>query len=179
MIGILYIATGLLIEYVYITMTGAMLGMTTPIFTISSFVVAPLFAIGPSLMLFSGITTTLPNLPRGKLCLITGTILVAALALWTAPRIGWRYSGWLVLEPVAISLPIAYLVLLLSKKRWISALIGSGLSAPYCVLGTGYVLYQNIFGAGGGQFSVMELWLIIPGAVVTASFISSLCFRDS
>jgi hypothetical protein len=177
MIGLLYITAGLLVEVLYVVTTGAMLGMTAPIFTISSFVVAPLFSIGPSILLFSGITTTLPNVRRGKLCLLAGTVLVAARALWTAPRVGWRYAGWLVLEPVAISLPIAYFALLLLKKRWISALTGSGLSAPYCVFGSGYVLYHNIFGAS--PFSAVELWLVIPGALVTASFISALCFRKN
>jgi hypothetical protein len=177
MIGLLYITAGLLVEVLYVVTTGAMLGMTTPIFNISSFVVAPLFSVGPSLLLFSGITTTLPNVRRGRLCLFTGTVLIAALALWTVPRVGWRDAEWLVLQPVAISLPIAYFILLLSKKRWISALLGSSLSAPFCVFGSGYVLYHNIFGES--PFTAIELWLVIPGAIVTASFISSLCFRNT
>jgi hypothetical protein len=177
MIGFLYITTGLLVEFTFTVLTWAMLGMTTPIFTISSLVVAPLFSIGPSLLLLTGITTILPNKPRGRLSLITGTVLVAALALWTAPRIGWRNTGWLVLEPAAISLLIGCLILLLLKKRWISALIGSGLSAPYCVFGSVYLLYRNILGES--PFAASELSLIIPGALVAGSFVSSLYFRNS
>lgn len=176
MIGFLYIATGLLVEFTYTVIAGAMLGMTKPIFTISSLVVAPLFSIGPSLLLLAGITTILPNEGRGRLSLIAGTVLVVALALWTAPRIGWRNAGWLVLEPAAISLLIAFLILLLLKRRWISALIGSGLSAPYCVFGSVYLLYRNILGES--PFAARELSLIIPGALVAASFVSSLHFRN-
>jgi len=177
MIGLLYVVTALIVELVFLDFTGAMLGMTSPIFSISSLVVAPLFSIGPSLLLLSGITTTLPKVGRSKLCLATGTLLAVALALWTGPRIGWRNTGWLVLEPAAVSLLIAFLILLCLKKHWISALIGSVLSAPYCVFGGGYLLYQNIFGAS--PFSARELSLIIPGAFVMASLLSSLCFRSS
>ena len=174
MIGLLYITAGLLVEFSFVSLTGAMLGMTTPIFTISSFVITPLLLVGPSLLLLAGIAATLPNARRGILCLITGSLLVAGLAVWTVPRIGWRYAGWLILEPEAISIVIASFIVLLLKNRWISALIGAGLTAPFFVFGAGSMLYRNIFEAS--SFAASELTLIIPGTFVTASFVSSLCF---
>jgi hypothetical protein len=178
MTGVLYITTGLAVELTYIVITHAMLAMREPIFALSSFVFETIFFIGPSLLLLSGISTTAPNARRGGLCLISGIVSVAALALWAAPRMGWRYAGWLVLEPAAVSLVLAYFALVLLKKRWISALIGSSLSAPFSVLLIGSLLYGIILGANGTQFTPYELWYVIPGAFVTGSFISSLSFRN-
>ncbi|MGH9681407.1 MAG: hypothetical protein ACRD4Y_15780 [Candidatus Acidiferrales bacterium] len=177
MIGILYIVTGLAVEFMYDMMTGAMLGMTTPIFTISSFVLAPLVSVGPSLLLFTGITTLVPHLPRWKMCLTAGGIFVAALAAWSVPRIGWLYAGWLILEPAFVSLLIATLIVLLLKRRWILALMGSALSSPLSLPGSGYVLYRHII--EGHPFALSEVTLIVPGTLVIASFISCLYFKDS
>jgi hypothetical protein len=175
MIGFLYILTGLLVDFMFLMLTGAMLGMTTPIFTVSSLILPPLFSIGPSLLLFSGFIALFPHKSRGRLCLIAGIVLIGALASWTVPRIGWQNGGWLVLEPEAVSLPIAYLILRILKKLWIAVLVGSVLSAPFCVVGSVYLIYDNLYGAS--SIAATELWLIIPGAFVTASFITSLCFR--
>ena len=169
--------TGLLVEFVYIDFTGAMLGMTTPIFTITGLVTGPLYSIGPSLLFLSGIATIGANVRRSWLCLAAGSAVVIILATWTIPRIGWRYAAWLILEPVALSLLAAWFILYLVKKRWITTLIGSGLSAPFCVFGGAYVLYQNIFGTS--PFSSRELVLVVPGAFVIFSFLSALRFRNN
>lgn len=141
MIGFVYVIASLLVDLTFLLAIGSLLGMTTPISAIKSLFVSPLYSVGPSLLIFTGVIILFPKKRRGGLCLITGTILVAALGLWTIPRIGWQPAAWLILEPLVVSLPAAYLLLLITKKIWISGIVGSLLSAPFCVAGSLYLMY--------------------------------------
>src|SRR6478672_11192176 len=97
--GFVYIISGLLVISVGILLTGMMLGMTTAIFSVTSLLVTPLFAIGPSLLILTGLTEIVRDVRPIRLCLIAGAMLVIVLAAWTVPRIGWRLSAWLIVEP--------------------------------------------------------------------------------
>ena len=78
-IGALYIATGLLCNFVDMLTTGAMLGMTTPLYAVSDLVVAPLLSLGPALLILSGAATVV-SVRRPTVCLVTGALAVAGLA---------------------------------------------------------------------------------------------------
>jgi hypothetical protein len=149
--------------------------MTSPIFTWSGLLVAPLFSIAPSLLILSGVTMIGWNKNRNWICFITAMILLAVLTAWSVPRIGWLHSSWLILEPIAPALLVAWLGLNLLRKRWLAAAIGSGLSAPFTIFGAGYLFYKNIFGTS--PFGPAELVFIVPGIFVFLSLIAALCFR--
>jgi hypothetical protein len=152
-----------------------MLGMTTPIFTLSGLLIAPLFLIGPSLLIFSGITMIVRNMNRNRLCIITALIFIAALALWTVPRLDWRYSVWLILEPIVPALLVAWLGLHLLRKKWVAAAVGGSLSSPYTIFGAGWLVYGNA--VNGNPFGRSELVMIVPGIFVCLSLLAALCFR--
>jgi len=108
-------------------------------------------------------------------CLITGIAVIAILALWTVPRIGWRQSAWLFLEPETGSYLIASLILLAIRKRWLAALIGSVAASPVFIYGTGSLIYGLFFGREVA--SLTELWVVAPAILLLLSFVSALSIR--
>jgi hypothetical protein len=173
--GLVYIISGLLVIFVGILLTGMMLGMTTAIFSVTSLLVAPLFAIGPSLLILTGVTEIVRDVRRDKLSAIAGTMVVGVLAAWSVPRIGWRLSAWLVLEPVAVALLIAGIVIVALKKRWIAAAIGTALAAPFFLFGSGQILYG--YWSNGNPFTWINIWLFAPTVLLISCFILALSSR--
>jgi hypothetical protein len=174
-VGLLYIATGLLCDFADMLIAGAMLGMTTPIYSVSSLIIPPLLGTGQALLVLTGVTTITGGTRRSVVCLITGIAVLAGLALWTIPRIGWPQSAWLFLEPEAGSYLIASLILLVIRKRWIAALIGIVISAPVFVFGTGYLIYALLFGKA--VLSLTEIWIVVPTIMLMVSFLSAVRVR--
>jgi hypothetical protein len=174
-VGVLYILTGLLCKYVAMLITGALLGMTTPIYAVRDLFLAPLVSTGPSLLVLAGVAMLFEHARRSLLCLATGSLVVAAIAAWTVPKIGWRDAIWLLLEPQAVSFLIASLIVLVVKKRWILAVIGSVLSAPFFLYGTGVMVYDLVFRTA--IFSMQEIWIFGPAVLTTLSFVSALWLR--
>lgn len=176
-IGLLYIVTGLLCDFVFLLITGAMLGMTTPIYSVSSLFIPALFATGPALLVLTGVTTIAGGAGRTLVCLVTSIAVLAAVALWTVPRIGWRDASWLLLEPEVGSYLIATLILLVIRKRWITALIGSVAAAPFFIYGTGWLIYGVLFGTTVP--SLTELWIVAPAILLVLSLVSALSVRSA
>jgi hypothetical protein len=104
---------------------------------------------------------------------------VASLAFWTIPRIGWRQSAWLLLEPAVGSFLIGSLILVVIRRRWIAALIGTILSAPFFIFGTGMLVYDLFFGPGGSVPSLTDLWFMVPTLLLLLSFVSALSVRSA
>jgi hypothetical protein len=175
-VGVLYIVTGLLCKFVGMLLIGAMFGMTTPIYAVRDLFLAPLVSTGPSLLVLAGVAMLFEQARRSLLCLATGSLVVAAIAAWTVPRIGWRDSVWLLLEPQAVSFLIAGFIVVVVKRRWILALIGSALSAPFFLLGTGYMVYDLMFRTA--ILTMQEIWIFGPAVLTTLSLIAALRFRS-
>jgi hypothetical protein len=175
LIGLLYLGTGLICDFVFMLFVGSMVGMTTPIYSASTLLIPPLFAIGPSLLVLTGVTAIVGGSRRGVTCLITSIAVVAGLAWWSVPRIGWRESAWLLLEPAAISYLIASLILVVIKNRWIAALIGVVASAPFFVFGVSSFVRGYLHGTT--TFSSTDAWIVAPAILLLFSLISALFAR--
>ncbi len=173
--GSVYIATGVLCDFVYTILVGAMLGMTTPIYSASGLFIAPLLSIGPSLLILTGVATLFERARRSILCLITSIVATGGLAVWTVPRIGWRDAAWFLLEPEAGSFLIASLILLVLKKRWVAAVVACVTSAPFFLYGTGHLVHAHLFGTA--IFSWTEIWLVGPSALIVFSFVLAMRAR--
>jgi hypothetical protein len=175
LIGLLYVATGLICDFVFVLFAGAMLGITTPIYSASSLLIPPLFGIGPSLLVLTGVTAIVGGSRRGLLCLITSIAVIAGLAFWSVPRIGWRESAWLLLEPAVGSYLIASLILVVVQKRWVAALIGVIASSPFFVFGVSSFVHGYVLGTTA--FSSTDAWIIAPAILLLFSLISALFAR--
>src|SRR6266436_5756912 len=175
--GFVYMMSGLLVIFVGVILTGAMLGMTTAIFSVTSLLVAPVLTIGPSLLILTGVTEIVGNVRRARLWMISGATVVLLLAAWTIPRIGWRLAVWLILEPVAVALLIAGIIMLALKKRWIDTAIGSALSAPFFLFGSEQILYGNW--SSGNPFACIIIWLFAPAVLLISCFILALSSRSA
>jgi hypothetical protein len=169
LVGLLFIATGLLCHFVDLLLVGAMLGITTPIYSWMSLVVFALYSAGPSLLIVAGVTKIFGNARRSILCLLTSLVIVGSVAAWSVPRIGWRDTTWLVIGPLAGSFLIATVILLLLRKRWISAVVGSVVSAPFYVYGTGSLVHGLLF--ANTILAPMEIWIVAPAIFTVLSFI--------
>jgi len=167
--GVFFIATGLLCHFVELLFVGAMLGMTTPIYSWRSLVVPALYSTGPSLLIVAGVTTIFSNARRSILCLVTSLVMISSVAAWSVPRIGWRDSTWLIIEPLAGSFLIATVILLVLKKRWISAVVGIVVSAPFYIYGTGSLAHGLLF--GNTILAWTEIWIVAPAVLTVLSFI--------
>jgi hypothetical protein len=176
MTGFVYVISGLLVIFVGILLTGAMLGITTAIFSVTSLLVAPLFDIGPALLILSGVTEIVGGVRRVRLWVLTGGIVVIVLAAWTIPRIGWRLAAWLILEPVAVALLIAGLIMFAVGKIWIEAMIGSAISAPFFLYGSATIIYGYF---SNGVFTWLNFWLFAPAVLLISCFILALRSRQS
>jgi hypothetical protein len=176
-IGFVYVTSGLLVIIVGIILTGMMLGMTTAIFSATSLLIPPFFVVGPSLLILTGITEIGGGTRQPRLWAIGGGTVVSLLAVWTIPRIGWRLAGWLILEPVSVALLIAGIVMLAVKKSWIDAVIGSALSVPFFLIGSGAIIYGYF--ARGDSFAWVNVWLFAPAVLPISCFILALHSRQS
>jgi hypothetical protein len=176
MTGIVYVVSGLLVIFVGILLTGVMLGMTTAIFSVTSLVVAPLFDIGPSLLILTGVTEIVGGVRRVRLWVLTGGMVFLLLAAWTIPRIGWRLAAWLILEPIVVALLISGIIMLAVRKSWIEAMIGSAVSAPFFLYGSATTIYGYFL---NGVFTWLNFWLFAPAALLVSCFLLALRSRQS
>jgi hypothetical protein len=176
MTGFVYVISGLLVIFVGVLLTGAMLGMTTAIFSVTSLLVAPLFIVGPSLLILTGITEIAGRAHQHKSWTIAGGTLLSLLAAWTIPSVGWRLATWLILEPVAVALLIAAMIMLAVRKSWIEAMIGSAVSAPFFLYGSATTIYSYF---SNGVFTWLNFWLFAPAVLLVYCFILALNSRQS
>jgi hypothetical protein len=172
--GLVYIASGLLVIYVGVILTGMMQGMTTAIFSVESLLVPPLWFVGPSLLILTGITEIM-GAHHIKLRAIAGGTVVSLLAAWTIPSVGWRLALWLIVEPVAVALLIAGIIMFAVKKVWINAVIGSALSAPFFLIGGGELILDHI--ERGDPFAWVNVWLLAPAVLLICCFTLALASR--
>jgi hypothetical protein len=172
--GFVYVISGLLVMFVGMITIGAMLGMTTAILSISNLLVSSLITIGPSLLILTGVTAIIGQ-RRPKIWLIAAALLVILLVVWTLPRIGWRLSGWLIIAPAAVALLVSGLIVQALKKSWITAAIGSALTAPFFLFGSGQILYRYWFGSA--SFSLASIWLFVPAVLLMSCFALALSLR--
>jgi hypothetical protein len=170
LVGLLYIATGLLCDFVFALFVGAMLGVSAPTYKVSDLLYPALYNLGPSLLILSGAATLIPSSRRALICIGASVILLLGIAAWSVPKIGWRDATWLLLEPALVSLALATVALLLLRKAWIGALTGTILCTPFFVYGATNAV-QDFFA------SSPQLWLVGPSVLLVLCILSSLCLR--
>lgn len=169
-------ATSLVVTVSYLVFTGAMLGMTTPILTLRNTLTSSVYSVGPSMLLLSGAILAFDKSRRSVVSLMTGGAFLVGLAWWTVPRIGWQYASQLEIYPHAISLFVGGALVFRIERRWISATVGSALSAPFFVYGAGYLVYKHILQAT--MPSPPELiWIFLPALLVILTFWCALHYR--
>ena len=173
--ALLYIVTGLAVICSFVVITGAMLGMTTPIFSLENTLISALVSIGPSMLVLAGVTTALTAPRRSLLCLLAAGAVLLVLGLWTVPPIGWPYAIRLFLIPCALSLFITAILVVRIKRRWISAALASALSAPFFVYGSASLAYGAIVGQSRPTFA--SVWIFVPALLAILAFTSAVCFR--
>jgi hypothetical protein len=70
---------------------------------------------------------------------------------------------------LAGSFLIATVILLVLKKRWISAVVGSVVSAPFYIYGSGSLAHGLLF--GNTILARTEIWIVAPAVLTVLSFI--------
>ena len=90
--ALLYIATGLVCDFVFAVMVGTMLGTSTPIYSLTGFLRTPAICLGPSLLVLAGVATLLRSNRRLPLYIEASVILLIGLASWSVPKIGWQLA---------------------------------------------------------------------------------------
>jgi hypothetical protein len=169
--GLLYVATGLLCDFVFALFVGAMLGVSAPTYKLSDLLFPALYNLGPALLILSGVATLIPSSRRVLICIAASVILLLGIAAWSVPKIGWRDATWLLLEPALGSLVLATIALLLVKKAWIGALAGTILCTPFFVYGATNAI-KDFFA------SSPQLWLVGPSVLLVLCLLSCLCFQS-
>ena len=175
--GVLYVATGVLCECVYILLVGAMPGLTAHSYSVSNLFTGPLFSLGPALLILSGVATLVEDSMRTVACLLAGTLAVGGLALWSFPMGSSRVRDWLLLEPAVVSLLIAAVVLALVKKSWITALMGGLLSALLFVPGSPHLIRGLVFGST--PLTSRAILTLLTAVLCVASCVVALRFRKA
>jgi hypothetical protein len=170
LVGLLYVATGVLCDFVFALFVGAMLGMSAPTHTLSDLLYPALYCFGPSLLILSGLATLIPSSRRALVCIGASVILLLGTAAWSVPKIGWRDAAWLLLEPAFVSLVLATVALLLLRKAWFGALVGTILCMPFFVYGATTAI-RDFFA------SSPQLWVVGPSVLLVLCLLSSLCLR--
>jgi hypothetical protein len=170
LVGLLYVASGLLCEFVFALFVGAMLGVSAPTYKFSELLYPALYLLGPSLLILSGVATLIPGSRRALICMVASVILLLGTAAWSVPKIGWRDATWLLLEPALVSLVLATIALLLLRKAWFGALVGTILCMPFFVYGATNAV-QDFFA------SSPQLWVVGPSVLLVLCLLSSLCLR--
>ncbi len=173
--ALFYVVTGIVVMSSYVVTIGAMLGMTTPIFSFESTLISALVSIGPSMLVLAGVTTALTAPRRILLCLLAAGAILLVLGLWTVPPIGWRYAIRLFLIPCSLSLFVAAILVVRIKRKWISAALASALSAPFFVYGSASLAYGAIVGESRPTFA--SIWIFVPALLAILAFTSAVCFR--
>jgi len=83
----------------------------------------------------------------------------------------------LFLEPALFSFVIAAIVVVLVKRRWIVAVTGSLLSAPFFVYGTAILIHGLLFGTTVP--APTEIWIALPAILTVTSFVAALSTRTA
>jgi hypothetical protein len=173
--ALLYILTGIVVTWSYLVITGAMLGMALPIFSLESTLIRGLCGIGPSMLVLVGLTTAFPASRRSPLCFLVAGVILVLLSLGTVSRIGWPYASRLFLVPEALSLFVAAILVVWIKKRWISAALASALSASLFVYGSVSLAYGAI--ARGSRPTSASVWIFVPALLAILAFATAARFR--
>ena len=170
--ALLYIVTGLACDCVFAVMVGTMLGMTTPVYTLTGLLRAPALGLGPAMLVLAGVATLIRTNRRVALFAEAGVILLIGVACWSVPKIGWQDAAWLFLYPEAASLLGAIVLLMLIRKTWVGALLGAILSAPFFVY-TGVTLAGGHM-HGAPRFTIEDVSIAVPLLLLLLSLIASL-----
>jgi hypothetical protein len=175
MSGFLYVASGLVCDFVFAVMVGAMLGMTTPVYSLEGFLRTPAICLGPSLLVLTGVAIIIGGKRRFTEYVITSVIVLAGLAAWSVPKVGWQDTTWLFLYPEAASLLGAVVVLVIVRKLWVAALLGTLLSAPFFAY-TAVALFQAHM-RGSIGYTIEDVAIAVPLVMLIVSLITSLRIR--
>ena len=170
--ALLYVVTGLACDCVFAVMVGTMLGMTTPVYTVTGFLRAPALGLGPAMLVLAGVATLVRTNRRLALFIEATVILLVGVACWSVPRIGWADATWLFLYPEAASLLGAIVLLLLIRRAWVGALVGAILSAPFFVY-TGITLARGHL-QGTLRYTIEDVSVAVPLLLLLLSLIASL-----
>ncbi len=175
--ALLYVATGLVCDFVFAVMVGTMLGTTTPMYSLAGFLRTPAICLGPSLLVLAGIVTLFRSNRRLRIYIEASIILLAGIASWSVPKIGWQSAAWLFLYPEAASLLGAIVILLIVRKAWVGALIGAIFSAPFFVYSGATLLQGHIHGTIG--YTIEDVSVAAPLVLLLLSLIYSLRDRTA
>ncbi|MGA8768492.1 MAG: hypothetical protein WB559_15850 [Candidatus Acidiferrales bacterium] len=175
--GLLYVATGLVCDFVFAVMVGAMLGVVTPMYSLTGFLRSPAICLGPSLLVLAGVAIVIGGSRRFTEYVVTSIVVLAGLAAWSVPKIGWQSTTWLFLYPEAASLLGAVVLLLVFRKLWIAALIGTLLSAPFFVYTAATLIGEHLKGTIG--YTVEDVAIAVPLVLLLISLVSSLRVRTA
>lgn len=170
LIALLYILTGISLIVLYMMFTGAMLGISTPVSLAESLLLGALWALAPALLIVGGIATATKPPNRLRWSIVSGAALVAALALWTIPRIGGPYSLALFIGPCTIAFGIGIPLAGLLKRAWLVTFIGGLIASPLF-----YGVVELV--RGPGMLTLAALWILIPASFLLASLAFALSFR--
>ena len=170
--ALLYIVSGLACDCVFAVMVGTMLGMTTPVYTLTGLLRAPALGLGPAMLVLAGVATLIRTNRRFALYVEASLILLIGVASWSVPRIGWADSTWLFLYPEAAALLGAIVLLLIIRKAWVGALLGAVLSAPFFVY-TGITLARCHM-HGALPYTIEDVSVAVPLLLLLLSLIASL-----
>ncbi len=175
MSGLLYVATGLVCDFVFAVMVGAMLGVTTPVYSFAGFLRTPMICLGPSLLVLAGVAIVIGGSRRFTEYVVTSIVVLAGLAAWSVPKIGLQSTTWLFLYPEAASLLGAVVLLLVFRKLWVAALIGTLLSAPFFVYTGATLLGEHLKGKIG--YTLEDFAIAVPLLLLLTCLVSSLRVR--
>src|SRR5579863_10299849 len=114
--ALLYIATGLVCDFVFAVMVGTMLATTTPMYSLAGFLRTPAICLGPAMLILAGVATVIHSKHRPALYIEASIILLIGIASWSVPKIGWQGAAWLFLYPEAAALLGAIVILLIVRK---------------------------------------------------------------
>lgn len=171
----LHILAGLSMMLLDLSITGAMLGMTTPVSPWRDVFWSWFFASGPAFLILGGIATSLRQEARvwglsGAACLI-----VLLLGLWTVSRIGWSYGASMFVVPYTIAFGVSIALAHFLRRAWLVAFLGGAIAA-ITILPVGFSILIGI-SFGQAVFTLLTLWILVPAALVVASIACSLKVR--
>lgn len=173
--ALLYIATGLVSDFVFAVMVGTMLGMITPMYSITGFLRTPAIGLGPSMLILAGVVTLIRSNRRLGLYIEASVVLLIGVACWSVPRIGWQDAVWLFLYPAAASLLGAIVLLTILRKAWVGGLVGAILSAPFFVYTAATLLHDHI--RGTIHYTIEDVSVAVPLVLIILSLIFCLRLR--
>jgi len=170
--GFLYVTAGLACDVVFGVMVGAVFAATTPMYSFAGFVRTPIICLGPSLLVLTGVAIIVGGTRRFTEYVVTSIVILIGLTAWSVPKIGWQSTAWLFLYPEAASLLGAVVLLLLLRKLWVAALLGTLLSSPFFAY-TAVILFRAyMHGAPANRLEYVSI--AVPLALLVASLFTSL-----